>query len=67
LLFQFPKMHVNFVGQVPHMVVNLKIQKLIQVKRRIDLNHEIKQRRILARQEFIDADTLDPWDDDIPF
>ncbi|MCS5737229.1 hypothetical protein [Herbiconiux daphne] len=67
LLFKFPLLHVTFVGAIPHMVVNAKIEKLIQVKRRVEMNREIKQRRILARQEFIDADLIDPWDDDIPF
>lgn len=67
LLFKFPELHVTFVGAVPHMVVNTSTQKLIEVRKRIAMNREMKQRRILARQEFVDSDLLDEFDDDIPF
>ena len=67
LLFKFPVLNVTFVGTVPHMTVNQKIQKLIEIRKRIAMNREIKNRRILARQEFLEADSLDAWDDEIPF
>lgn len=71
LLFVYPRLHSNFVGEVPHMTVNKNIERLILIRNRI-LDNRIKiMERERARKEIIEAfnshDVPVDFDDDIPF
>lgn len=75
LLFAYPKLNVNFVGEVPRMVLTPKVNQLIKIRAKIIENQERlaaietarQQLRMMCRDEF--DDSLDDWTygDDIPF